>query len=88
MKLTNKSAIELGKVIAQTLHEQSHAEFREKVYAARGGILDAFNLIGDAIESPEARILYCRSFRKEMDRLEPLSSVRSVSGLRQEKRAH
>jgi hypothetical protein len=61
-------------VIAQSLHEQSHAQniYREKIYAARGGILDSFNLIGDAIESPEARILYCRSFRSELDRLEPL----------------
>ena len=72
MKITKKASIELGKIIAQTLHEQSHAVFREKVYAARGGILDVFNLIGDAIESPEARILYCRSFRTELDRLEPL----------------
>ena len=75
MKITKKSAIELGRIIAQTLHEQSHVVFREKVYAARGGILDAFNLIGDAIESPEARILYCRSFRTELDRLEPLRSA-------------
>ena len=75
MKITKKSAIELGKVIAQTLHEQSHAVVREKVYAARGGILDVFNLIGDAIESPEARIMYCRSFRTELDRLEPLRSA-------------
>ena len=79
MKISKKSAIELGKVIAQTLHEQSHAVYREKVYAARGGVLDAFNLIGEAIESPESRIMYCRSFREEMDRLEPLSSARSVA---------
>lgn len=73
MKISKKSAIELGKVIAQTLHEQScQGVYREKVYAARGGILDAFNLIGDAIESPESRIMYCRSFRTELDRLEPL----------------
>ena len=79
MKITKKASIELGKIIAQTLHEQSHAVFREKGYAARGGILDAFNLIGDAIESPEARIMYCRSFRTELDRLEPLLLTRSAA---------
>lgn len=80
MKLTNKSAIELGKVVAQSLHEQSsRGVYREKVHAARGGVLDAFNLIGDAIESPESRIMYCRSFREELDRLEPLSSARSAA---------
>ena len=79
MKITKKASIELGKIIAQTLHEQSHEVFREKVYAARGGILDAFNLIGDAIESPEARIMYCRSFRTELDRLEPLLLTRSAA---------
>jgi len=79
MKITKKASIELGKIIAQTLHEQSHAVFREKVYAARGGILDAFNLIGDAIESSEARIMYCRSFRAELDRLEPLLLTRNAA---------
>ena len=79
MKITKKASIELGRIIAQTLHEQSHAVFREKVYAARGGILDVFNLIGDAIESPEARIMYCRSFRAELDRLEPLLLTRSAA---------
>jgi hypothetical protein len=81
MKLTNKAAIELGKIIAQNMHEQSLALYKQTEYvadrrnasAARSGILDTFNNIGDAIESSEARILYCRSFRAELDRLEPLT---------------
>jgi hypothetical protein len=73
MKLTKKSAIELGKIIAQTLHEQSHAV--ESLEARIMYCIDAFNFIGDAIESPEARIMYCRSFRAELDRLESLRSA-------------
>ena len=77
MKLTKKCATELGKVIAKGLHGISmEGGYREKTHAARGGVLNVFGDIADNIEDPEARIMYCRSFRQELDVLEPLSSPR------------
>ena len=73
LKISKKAAAALGISFARALHEHSAVMFREKVYAARGGILDAHNVIGDTIEGYEARNTYFKSFREELDLLEPLS---------------
>jgi len=73
MKISKKAAAELGISFARALHEHSAVMFREKVYAARGGILDAHNVIWDSIEGYEVRDTYFKSFREELDLLEPLS---------------
>ena len=76
MKISKKAAAELGISFARVLHEQSPVVFREKVYAARGGIIDARNVIGNSIEGQEYRDTFIQSFREELLSLEPLSSTR------------
>ena len=75
MKISKKAAAELGISFARALHEHSAVMFREKVYAARGGILDARNVIGNSIEGQEYRDIFIQSFREELDILEPPSST-------------
>lgn len=74
MKISKKAAAELGITFARALHEHASVKFREHVIAARGGILDARNVVGDSIEGYEAKDAYFKSFREELDLLEPLST--------------
>ena len=78
MKLSKKSAIELGKIIASCMHNISEKEgYCTKAHEARGGALNVFGDIADNIEDSVARIYYCRAFREQLTKLEPLPSRRS-----------
>ena len=69
MIITNECAIDLGKLIAQATRRLDSG-YDVNAPAARGGAISVFSQLADSIESPEARIHFCRAFRAEIDREE------------------
>lgn len=76
-RLTIKSLLEAqGVIFAETLHNSRGAEQRTGCYAAWR---DQYKLVTDGLMSHEQFGIMERTFRKRLDELEPMESVRRAA---------